>query len=262
MRKNIIIVAVLVIGVFGFSCNKKANPNESVKTTTSEVKHVSSYNLKFIGQGNEPAWKVVVTENEIVYTSLNLKGELVFKNVQINPIMDIAGVGYSGTDKTGNTITVQAIKKDCSDTMADKTWPFQVSVTMAVAQEENGLKGCGEYVADERLAGIWYLKTLNGKKVKVKNENKKPQMELVLNSNKVSANMGCNGIGGGFSLMNNTLYFDENFMSTQMYCEGVMELETEFTKSLVSKSLKYTFENHNLVLTDYSGKVVMTFSQD
>lgn len=250
----------LCMSLFLISCKSK-----SAATEGAEEKVKSSYNFEFSGQGNEPAWHVTITEDEIFYNSLvNQEGHR-FTNVQRNPIMDVAGMSYSGTDNLGNSIKVDVFYQKCRDTMEEKVWPFRVSVELNVTDGEeageNGIRGCGDYIEDRRLTGKWVLKTLKGKAITPLDKKGTPTVEFDTDKNTINSNMGCNGMGGSYEMMENTMYVSANFMSTMMFCKGVMELEKEFSSALAGKTLKVQFIEKSLVFTDLAGKEVITLKR-
>lgn len=255
------LASVLVIGL-GASCSSMKSSNESKTeaiTTTPTTK--SSYALNFNAIGNEPGWNVKVSESQITYRSMNMEDKLVFTDLKMDRIMDVAGLAYFGMNDKGQTIRIQILKEKCSDTMSDKDWPFSVLVNLVSDGKAEDMRGCGEYILDPRLNEKWILKELGGSAVIAKNAEKKPMILFNTEKQIVQANMGCNGIGGAYELMENTIYFDDRFMSTQMYCEDVMELEGQFTELFMGKSLKYHFESDVLIFTNFNNEVVAKFGK-
>ena len=257
MKKTVLAFATIILAIFMVSCSATKSNTEKSKT----ISEAPNYILQFNGAGNEPFWNVTVLNDEIIFRSLG-NDDVHFSGVKMDRIMDVAGLAYSATNEKGNTIHVQIIKEKCSDTMADKEWPYQVTVHLTDAEQSKELIGCGEYIADKRLDQTWYLKTLLGEKVYVINKDKPPLIKFDTEENGVSANMGCNGIGGGYELMENTIYFSEHFMSTQMYCEGVMGLEKQFTELIVAKSVVYSLQGKELIFKNFKNKTIAVFSTE
>lgn len=247
--------------VFLYGC-KSSNSSANQIVGEKELSQKGSYHMTFIAQGNEPGWQAIITDEQVIYTSINIKGAIIYKNVQINPIMDVAGIRYSAVSENGDRITVQVFKEKCDDSMADKVWTYRTSVALNNGANESGFTGCGEFIGDQRLNATWLIQSYKGNPVPVFNTNKKPVVTFNTQQNRVNGNMGCNGIGGGYELMENKIYFDSNFMSTQMYCEEVMELEKDFTELISGKTLKYSFVENSLVFTNLEGVVVMTLIKE
>lgn len=256
--KNIIF-GILAITLVVASCKTKSEISEKKKSKKP------LYEMTFEGQGNEPAWHVDITKDEIFYNSLVNQDGYRFRNIERHEIMDVGGVSYSGSDSYGNSIRVQVTYQQCRDTMEDKIWPCRVSVELNATDGEemgeNGIRGCGEFHEDKRMEGDWMVDTLNGSPVIAVNENKIPTVSFDIEKNRISANMGCNGIGGGYNLMEDKIYIDKNFMSTQMYCEGVMELENSFSKLVVGKTFKMSFIDKQMILTNLEGKEVVVLKR-
>ena len=79
--------------------------------------------------------------------------------------------------------------------------------------------------------------------------------------NQFSANMGCNGMFFTVEFKNNgTVKFSE-VGSTMMYCEGNMDLETAFAKSLPTMT-KYQIDGHHLTLTNDKGEKMKFVAAD
>ena len=201
---------IVLLGAFFINACKVQNVKESLST---ESKPEGFYSFK--GAGHEPEWEISISDSDIVYSHINQPGKAVYKELKVTPIMDLIGMTYSASDANGNNIYVQVFKEDCRDIMEDKTWPARVELSVETGniptnRMETSLLGCGKFM-DERLNGTWFLKSLNGKKIKVK--DKMPQVIFNDKERSVSANMGCNGMGGSYELWNSTVYFNENYFS-------------------------------------------------
>ena len=260
MKNSFSSITVILFTSLLISCSTTKTKSVGESSSTEQTK-VSDYELQFKASGNEPFWNVSVQGDEIVFSALG-ENDLVYSNVQMNRIMDVAGLSYTATDAGGNTIRVQIIKEKCMDTMADKESPYEVSVQLMANNQALEFKGCGNYLADIRLNQTWYLKELGGSNVKVFDAKKPPMITFDTEKYGVNANMGCNGIGGGFEVMENAMYFSPNFMSTLLFCEGVDKLEKEFSSIFIGKSLKYTFHENQLIFKDMENQVMAIFSKD
>jgi heat shock protein HslJ len=253
MKRYIIGLTAVIIGLS--SCKSSANLADGPK---------SSYDISFNGQAHDPGWNVNIGPKSIVYTSMLNQEGYTFFDIQRNPIFDLAGMAYSGSDSHGNKISVQVFKQDCKDVVMQKTWPFKVEVQLEVSdgQEpgENGLSGFGEYIEDKRLNGIWYVQTFNGKEITVFNSEKPPVLQFDTQKNTIAANLGCNAMIGSYELMENRIYFSDKFNGTLIYCEGIVDLENSFSKAVSGKSVRYTFRNNRLILTSLNGEEFVTLT--
>lgn len=82
---------------------------------------------------------------------------------------------------------------------------------------------------------------------------------LVFDDGKVKGKAFCNSINSEYELMgDNQLTFDA-FVSTKMYCEGVMDLESQMVTNLQNVK-RYEIKNRILYLSD-SDKPILTFKR-
>lgn len=82
---------------------------------------------------------------------------------------------------------------------------------------------------------------------------------LVFDGGKVHGKAFCNSINSGYELMgDNQLTFDP-FISTKMYCDGVMDLESQMITNLQNVK-RYEIKNRMLYLSD-SDKMILTFKK-
>ena len=260
MKRLLIVLSVITITVVSYSCQTKKAQSSTDKEST-EMKepkvYKDGYELIFEGSGHGPDWNVKVTENQIVYTHSNFPEPMVFKLLRTTHIMDVAGIGYLGKNEKGEQVVVQVLKEECVDTIADKQFPFSVDVTIA-SVSNLGKRGCGEFIEDERLGKTWYLDTFKGKAIPEVESGSRPLMKFDQKKNRLNANMGCNGIGGGYEVMEDRIFFSKGFMSTQMYCDGLMDLERDFTAMIAGKTLVYSFKGQTLIFKNLNGVEMMT----
>jgi heat shock protein HslJ len=71
--------------------------------------------------------------------------------------------------------------------------------------------------------------------------------ELEFLADRISASVGCNGMGGEWQAKNGKLITGP-FMSTQMYCDGLMEQERAVARTIEAQP-SYTLNGDRLVLT-------------
>jgi heat shock protein HslJ len=102
---------------------------------------------------------------------------------------------------------------------------------------------------------VWKLDTLDG--VKVTHD----RARLAFPDRRVSASVGCNGMGGAWKLEGGKLVVDA-LVGTMMYCEGLMDQERAFSALLsgkprivvIGKRMTLEGAGHRAVLTS-EGKV-------
>lgn len=260
MKNFLLVLLVIVLTVISSSCQTKkaqSSTDKDLKEVKEPKVYKDGYELIFKGSGHEPDWNVKVTEDKVVYTNIKFPEEMVFNLTRTTHIMDVAGIGYIGKNEKGEQVTVQVLKEECVDTMADKQYPFSVDVSIANASNM-GQRGCGEFVEDERLGKTWYVETINGRAIPEVESGSRPLMKFDTKKNRLNANMGCNGIGGTYELMENRISFSKGFLSTQMYCEDIMDLERVFKSMVVGKTLVYSFKGQTLIFKNLNGVEMMT----
>jgi len=260
MNRVLIVISTILILGMTISCKTKKVQSSSTEET-AEVKepkvYKDGYELIFKGSGHEPEWSVEVTEGQIIYKNINLPEPMIITLERTTHIMDVAGIGYLGKTKNGEAVTVQVLKEKCEDTMANKEFPFSVDVTVG-NMNNLGQRGCGEFIEDERLKKEWFLETFKGQAIKKVDMGSRPVLKFNTKKNQLNANMGCNGIGGGYLVMEDRIFFNPGFMSTQMFCEGKMELEKDFTKMIAGKTFVYSFKGQTLIFKNLNGVEMMT----
>ena len=102
---------------------------------------------------------------------------------------------------------------------------------------------------------VWLLFELHEKEIGMA-ENEKPIFVVYeTTENKVRGFAGCNSFMGSFTHERSTL--SATLASTRMFCEGKMEVETEFMKVLNTPTKYHMEENHLFLKID--GKTVAKF---
>ncbi len=86
----------------------------------------------------------------------------------------------------------------------------------------------------------WTFVTIDGAKPVSDNTS------LTIEAERIGASVGCNGIGGGLKIEPGRLKVGM-LISTQMYCDGLMEQERVVAK-LLGASPSYTITGHRMVL--------------
>lgn len=222
---------------------------------------VPEYTLMFVGHGPNGSWDVHLTDTNIVFSSSQDRSGYVFNSTERHAIMDAAGVTYSGQDEKGNKIRISVFKEECEVSGKEGQFAFRCVVNLIIGDQDNENvftdSGCGEYIGDSRLDKTWYVEMFKGNSVaKTKGENG-PMLKFNTEKTKVSANMGCNAMEGSYTLMENTMYFDKNFISTLMYCEGMMDLEQDFSNMISGKMISYYFKGDHLILSNREGQEIL-----
>jgi len=99
----------------------------------------------------------------------------------------------------------------------------------------------------------WKLTELNGQKLPAQ-----VQITLEIRENEAGGNAACNSYGSNFTQSGDKLTFSDTF-STMMYCEDVMEYETEYLAALGSVR-SFQLKDGLLTLQDELGRTVLIFA--
>ena len=255
-------IGAFLMLLLGVSClnHRTVTPKEN-----TPVNEVGEYHLLFTGWAKDTSWKVELTDSAIIVFMEKDQEKLVFSNIKRHAIMDVAGIGYHATDVHGHQISLEVFKEECIVAQGKKhSFRCDVSFTMENLENEKeiNISGCGDYLGDERLNSNWQILKFKGSPISIIDSNRVPLIEFNTINAQINANMGCNGIGGIYILMENSMYFSPNFMSTQMYCEGAMQLEQDFTEAVSGKTLKYFFRNDQLILKSMDGDEILILKQN
>jgi len=92
------------------------------------------------------------------------------------------------------------------------------------------------------LNGQWYLQPVLASDTAT---GKTPVLNLQLASGQFTGNTGCNTMRGSFKKTDSSLVFNEQIITTKMFCSGYDE--AAFLKSLL-RTNRYRFDNDQLVL--------------
>ena len=95
--------------------------------------------------------------------------------------------------------------------------------------------------APARLAGNWRFVLIDGQKPV------SGATRLTIGADRVGANLGCNGLGGKLTIVDDRLVVGP-LLSTQMWCDGVMDQERA-VQQLLSASPRYRIKGGRLVLS-------------
>ena len=101
----------------------------------------------------------------------------------------------------------------------------------------------------------WILKTLNNKKVVIPESGKDIYVIFKSDGNRAEGYGGCNNFFGSYKLNKNKIELSK-LASTEMFCESMMETESDFLKTLgITK--KFKIKGNKLQLYD-SSKIIAT----
>ena len=218
--------------------------------------------IDFIGMGNEPFWNIDLNldEKTITYTRLGEEGSVIFTDITEVPVMDAAIITYHG--KTAkHEITVDISKEECIDNMSGEVFPYKVTVKLRAGKSNkvDTLKGCGKYLADINLNGMWLINKVHGKDISEYNilKDKAPQIKISVSDERFGGIAGCNNFFGSFEAKGNKIRFGKTG-ATMMMCAD-MTLEHDMFAILNEGYYSFIIENNIFTLVDMQGNAVVDF---
>ena len=260
--KILSIFSFVILMFSSISCTViKKSPGENPvisKSTSSETSVSTSQNIYFKGSGNEPFWKVEISEAQIKLKTIT--DSIVVPSVAPIRAADRNVKLYRTNSASNDLLNIQIFQNKCTNAMSGAISPYSVSVEY----QKNGdskmskLVGCGNYITDYRLTDIWVLEALNGNIVELKNfKDKFPYMEVNSATNSFMGFSGCNSISGKLFFEKGLLRFTD-IVGTKMMCASNNQ-ENTFLKALKS-STTYKIESNRLWLSNSSG-LQLTFKK-
>jgi len=266
MKKRYIKFTLLFIILVFASCKKSQNEktnlnthkirNQVVKTqdTLSELENkLLTQGVNFYARGHEPSWSLDMDfDRQYHFTTLNGE-EMYVPNVRGEKAMD-ANITrfYAHVEKGKLIITIN--KESCQDSMADKTFDYSVNVQFkyGVDDEFKEFNGCGRFLPDLRLHDIWVLEAIDGKPLKLKENQQRPRFEFFPQKNEILGNAGCNNFKTMFFITGYQEIQIESAKMTKKSCEG-LEYENLLINHAFGKRLKYSRDGLTLYLKAYDG---------
>jgi uncharacterized membrane protein len=213
--------------------------------------------IDFYAQGNEPFWNLEMDLDK--ESTFKVMDGLHFNAPAVEPsqAMDANVKRYRSVTESGEII-IQIGKSKCEDTMADKTYGYNVKVDYKTSKETeySSYKGCGDYVPDVRLHNIWAIMSVGDTTLNQADFGKKyPTIEINTAEGRVFGNDGCNNLNGKVNFEPGKIEFGP-MASTMMACINNQEISQAIGITLTG-ILDYSFESNKLVLSK-NGKTVMT----
>ncbi|TDE44367.1 META domain-containing protein [Flavobacterium rhamnosiphilum] len=255
MIRNVFFSIVLLTIV---SCKTNKVPIQiSSETESTPAYKEQMENLEqmiyFRATGNEPFWSLKISDNNIVFASLNAGFES-FNAPFVAPIraMDANVKMYRVATESGN-MNIEIRQEECINSMSGAISPYVVKIEITKGKTDNSIvfNGCGTYITDAKLHDIWVLEKMNGENVtRTKFKREFPRIEINATTNKFFGFGGCNTMNGSLFFEKGLLRFT-NIASTMMACEP-QNRESEFLTSLQSTT-SYSVENMKLTLKNQSG---------
>ena len=186
--------------------------------------------------GTEPGWLLEMDTEKIRYTGDYGETEITVETPTAMP-------SFNGMRYVTPQLTVDITYSQCNDGMSDRHYAHSVIVT----EGETSVHGCGgNILPPENLDGTnWQITAINGT---APASPEKAKVEF--SEGRISASVGCNGIGASYNADRNTLTTGPA-RSTRMACPGpLMEQESAlmgfFEKDV---TIRFTPEGNMLLTT-------------
>lgn len=266
MSKRYLIFNILFITLLIVSCKKslnektdsnklKAKDQVEKKQNTLSDHETKLYNqgVNFYARGHEPSWSLDM-DFESNYHFKTLNGEEIYvPNVQGEKAMD-ANITRFYADVEKGTLIITIRKDHCQDSMADKTFDFNVNVKFkyGIDKEFKEFNGCGNYLPDLRLHDIWVLEAINDEPLTLNKDQQRPRFEFFPHKNEVLGNAGCNNFKAKFSVTGYQEIQIDPARMTKMTCDN-LEYENLLIKNVFGKRLQYSRDGLTLNLKSYNG---------
>ena len=241
----------------GQSLSNEINSKTQVEEKQDSLSELETKLLKqginFYARGHEPSWSLDMDfDRQYHFATLNGE-EMYVPNVTGEKAMD-ANITrfYAHVEKGKLIITIN--KESCQDSMADKTFDYSVNVQLkyGVDDEFKEFNGCGRFLPDLRLHDIWVLEAIDGKSLKLKENQQRPRFEFFPKKNEILGNAGCNNFKTKFFITGYQEIQIESAKMTKKSCEG-LEYENLLIKHAFGKRLKYSRDGMTLYLKAYNG---------
>jgi uncharacterized membrane protein/heat shock protein HslJ len=214
--------------------------------------------IDFYATGNEPFWSLEMDFDNLM--RFKTMDGLVFNApaVQPNLAQDHNVKRFRAITESGEII-IQIIESQCSDTMADQKFPYQVIIDFKTSKETEytNFKGCGMYVPDYRLTDIWAIVEVNNTQINASNyQNNAPQLEINSFNKTVFGTDGCNTFRGSIVNEENKLFFGP-MASTLMVCNENEEIATAINIALSKNRLTYSLIDNHLTIFSNQEKIMV-----
>lgn len=197
-------------------------------------------------RGNEPGWHVEVTDQSIVFSTMDGPAVTVAPVPEATRASDLAV--YAAT-VDGTSFTLVAVDKVCTDTMSGMQFPKTVAVTVG----EAAYAGCGGEPVS-LLLGDRRVTDIDGEPVVAGSE---PSIAFELDGS-LHGNASCNRFFGSYTLTGEGLTIS-NPGSTMMACEEpLMQQEQRFLSGLEAVRRFEITPDGQLRLIGDDGQAVVT----
>jgi heat shock protein HslJ/uncharacterized lipoprotein NlpE involved in copper resistance len=217
--------------------------------------------IDFYAFGNEPSWSLAIDFEKNMHFKNIDGGDIVTATGKGEKAMDANVVRYASKNTT-SYLSVQIMQQGCTDNMSGEKFDYKVMVdTKNISEKtEQHFEGCGNYVADKNLNGLWFIKSINGTAVTNAKQFMKgmPTLEIKTSEKTFGGTSGCNSFNGKIFTEGAAIRFS-SMAATEMYCND-NGFEQNYFKALQSIT-KYNIKNGELILSN-PDKTTLIFTKN
>ncbi|MEZ4809671.1 MAG: META domain-containing protein [Allomuricauda sp.] len=270
MKKYIVLISAILL--FSNCIEKKKAEGTEVEKTESTTPVKDTVPVKslepialapdgsyFKATGTEPFWGLKLYDDRVQLSMM--EDTLLTPASQPIRVRD-SNISMYRIQTEATQMDIIIAYKECTNAMSGEKSPYTVTIAYKKTGEEEtkAFEGCGAYITDYRLHDIWVLEEMNGKTVSKADFNGKdvPNMEININTNRVSGFSGCNRMTGSLFFEKDVLRFT-NMATTRMACPN-LNAETEFLKTLQSVT-SYKMRDSSLYLSNNDQENTLVFKK-
>ena len=209
-----------------------------------------SEGVNFHAIGNEPFWNLDIDfDRGMLFSAMD--GIDLSTPMGLPEQNDEGEVRKYTAEVESGTLIVGLDDSGCTDNMSGEQFEYKVTVQVKVGgdSEFSTFAGCGEYLADPNLHGMWVIEEFDGERI-ADDEFRKgiPQIEIDVRDDVFSGHDGCNQFSGGLQVRMMELTFQSG-PTTLMACED-QPISSAITQALVGTPYFYGFSGRRLILSD------------
>lgn len=140
-----LVIFSCLLSLLVFSCNQVSPDHENHDISIPEDYNFSQSDTLQL-TGTEPFWSIILTSDNIRYSSIDSTRNLNFTGIKRN-LLDTLTFFYSAKNAQGEEIEITLHKQPCSDGMSDIDYDYCTDVKINRKNEATPelLRGCGNY---------------------------------------------------------------------------------------------------------------------
>ncbi|MEO7264968.1 MAG: META domain-containing protein [Ferruginibacter sp.] len=216
--------------------NNSPNTNMEIADSSLQKKQEG---IDFLASGNFPVqWSVSININNEIKFNANDGAAVRVLAVPAITMPENTGVSYKVKTST-TTLSIMIYTVNCENLQQKK---------VEVVHNGKRYTGCGKYLQDPALDGVWVLNKINNIPQAGKDyPTGLPMLQFQVASKKVSGNDGCNRVNGSIEIMGKQIKFSP-FVSTKMACSNY-DAEKIYSNLLSNNLVTYYIKNNYLTLS-------------